>query len=67
MSEEPKKTIDERLAALTVNVELMSGMLKDVIERMDAADRRERKARQAILAGIAAYIQALQNGDEATE
>jgi hypothetical protein len=67
MSDEPKKTIDERLEALTTNVEVMSGMLHDMIARQDAADRRERKAREAIMAGIAAYIRALENGDEDEE
>ena len=57
-------TIDERLEALTINVEVMSGMLKDMLERQDAADRRERKGRQAILTGIAAYLRALENGED---
>jgi hypothetical protein len=65
MSDEPKKTIVERLEALTTNVEVMLGMLHDMIERQDAADRRERKAREAIMAGLAAYARELENdGDE---
>ena len=76
MSNQPKKTIDERLEALTTSVEVMSGMLKDMLEenekrakeaeeRFARAEKRERKARQAIMAGIAAYMAALQDGDEA--
>jgi hypothetical protein len=34
-------------------------------QEMRAADRRERKARQPILTGLAAYFRALENGDEA--
>jgi hypothetical protein len=64
-SEKPKPTLDERLGALTQSLELLTRDVEAMRERMEAADRRERKARQAILTGIAAYLRALDaNGDE---
>lgn len=64
-------TIDERLEALTINVEVMSGMLKDMLardkrraEEIRHAEDRERRGRQAILTGIAAYLRAFEDDGE---
>ena len=69
--DKPKPTLDERIQALTESGQLVFEMLKDTIANMDrmteeirAADKRERKARAAILTGIAAYLRALDNGEE---
>lgn len=48
-------TLDERLEALTQSLELLASLHRDL-------DARERRAREALLAGIAAYLQALQDG-----
>ena len=63
MNNEPKKTIDERLEALTMNLELLSREMEASHLRQEAAERRERRGRQAILTGIAAYLRALEDGD----
>ena len=55
-------TIDERLEALTMNLELMRLDLEASREAQKRLDARERQAREAILSGIAAYLRAL--GDE---
>jgi len=73
MNEEPKKpTIDERIQALTETAQLVFEMQKDTFERfdrmvkrMEVLDQRERKARQAVLAAMTAYLDALNgNGEE---
>jgi len=53
----PKLTIDERIELLTRNIQQMHA---DEQRR----DRRERKAREAMLAGIAAYFRALNDDEE---
>ena len=65
MNDERKPDMDERLQALRESVELLTHDVHEMQREMKAADRRERKARQAILTGIAAYLRALENGDEA--
>ena len=54
MPEEPRKpTIDERLEAIVQSLELLA-------HEQEALRRREEKAREALLAGISAYLRALQ-------
>ncbi len=66
MSEERKLTIDERLEALTHSLELMQLESERHQEEIARLDARERRARQALLVGIAAYLNALdENGDAA--
>jgi hypothetical protein len=73
MDEQSKPSIDERLEALTQNVEILThdvhelqDSMREMQRRMDAADLRERKARRALLVGIQAYLNALDdNGDGA--
>lgn len=50
-------TIDERIEALTQSLELLASLHRDL-------DARERRAREALLTGIAAYLRALNNGEE---
>jgi len=64
-------TIDERLEALTQTLELMAHDAEASRERaaadrerMKRLDARERQAREALMAGIAAYMQALAEGDD---
>lgn len=71
MDEQPKPTIDERLEALAQNVQLLSvnvHAMQEDTRRWEAEqkrlDKRERRGREAILAGIAGYWQALQAPDE---
>ena len=59
MSGETPKTIDERLDALTQSVELLASIHKGNEERIKRLDQREREAREALLAGIVAYLRAL--------
>ena len=71
MSDEPKPTIDERLEALAQSLELLTADVHQMQEenrkrdeRMAELDARERRAREALLSGIAAYLRALGEGDE---
>ena len=57
MPEEKKPTLDERLEALVHSLELAE------IERKEL-DARERKGREALLAGIARYLQVLGGDDK---
>lgn len=66
MDNEQKPTIDERLQALTMNLELMAREMEETKKRQDEADRRERKGRQAILRGIAEYLRALNGEDDSS-
>jgi hypothetical protein len=62
-----KPTIDERLEALTQSLELLTrdheAKTRRLDEEMRRLDRRERNAREALLSGIAAYLQALKADD----
>jgi hypothetical protein len=78
MNEERKPTIDERIRALTESGQLVFEIQKDTLAAIDRlteqvgqlteqvrqADQRERKGRQAILTGVAAYLRALENGED---
>ena len=61
-----KPTIDERLEALTQSLELLSVNMHAMQEKQAEQDERERRGRAALLAGIAAYLQALQDGGDAS-
>lgn len=64
MSETPKKrTIDERLDALTMNFELALQEIEASRKRTEELDRREREGREALLAGIAGYLRALRGNE----
>lgn len=63
----PKRTIDERIDALTMNLELISADIEAFRRRSEELDRRERQGREALLAGIAAYLRALQGEQPGTE
>ena len=69
MSDQNKRSLDERLDALTMNLEMLTRNMHDARERMDRLDRRERQARKALLSGIIAYMTALEenNGQDAPE
>ena len=59
-----KPTLDERLQAVIESLELQAREMEAMRARMDRLDARERRARQALLSGIAAYLQALQEDGE---
>lgn len=71
MPEDKPKSIDERLEALAMNLELLTTnvhdlqdslhTMKEAHERMDA---RERQLREALLRGVAGFIRGLGNGEE---
>jgi hypothetical protein len=63
--------IDERLGNISQQLEIITGMqlaselrAEEHERRMQELGARERKAREALLTGIAAYLRALANGDE---
>jgi hypothetical protein len=58
-------TIDERLEALTQTLELQLRDAEAEREKLKRLDARERLAREALMRGIAAYLQALAEEDEA--
>lgn len=64
----PKRTIDERLDALlnalTMNFELAFQEMEVFRKRTEDLDRREREGREALLAGIAAYLRALRGNQD---
>jgi len=66
---QPKKTIDERLEALTMNLEILTAdvhAMQTAQRAFQAAQEgyaeRERKLRDALMIGIVAFMQALENG-----
>jgi hypothetical protein len=59
-----KPTLDERLTALRESVELLTHDIHEMQATMARLDSRERRARQALLTGIAAYLRALNENDE---
>lgn len=61
--DERKPTIDERLEALTANLELAWRDIEAYRIRQEQLDARERKAREAILSGIVRYLEVMK-GDE---
>lgn len=63
MTDEPKKPgLDERLEAVVESLELMRLEMEQYRASQILQDGRERRARLAILAGIRAYLEAL-NGE----
>jgi hypothetical protein len=61
--EDHEPTIDERLQALTHSLELMQLDTEQWRADTKRLDARERKARAAILAGIAGYLRELNRED----
>lgn len=61
--ENGKAPIDERLEALVQSLELMRHDMEASERRMEALDARERRAREALLSGIAAYLRVLGEDD----
>jgi hypothetical protein len=63
LSEEQKPSLDERLKAIAHKLELLKADLaqwQEEQKRLEKRlDRRERKAREALRSGIAAYLRAL--------
>jgi hypothetical protein len=57
-------TIDERLQALTHSLELMQLDMETYRAEQERLDKRERRAREALLSGIAAYLRALSTDDD---
>lgn len=55
-NEQPPKTIDQRLEALTMNLELLSRDVEAMKERMKRADQREREGHRTILAAVEGYL-----------
>jgi hypothetical protein len=73
-NDKPKKTIDERLdrlverhEALSQSVESLTHDIHQMQAQQERFDKRERKAREALLSGIAAYLRALQQEPEEGE
>ena len=60
-------SIDERLQVVTQNLELLSQDIHQMQDEMRRLDARERKGREALLAGIAAYLRTLQDNDNGDE
>ena len=60
--EQRNPTIDERLEALVQSLELAQIEQERLRAEQERLDRRERNARAALLAGIAAYLEALNEG-----
>lgn len=63
-------SIDERLENISQQLEIITGMqhaaelrFEEHERKMEAQDTRERRAREALLSGIAAYLRALGNGN----
>jgi hypothetical protein len=61
--DEQKPTIDERLQALTHNLELVMLDIEATRKQQKRLDQRERNAREALLSRIAAYLRALKNDE----
>lgn len=58
-------TTDERLDALVVTVENIAGIVKDMLERQDAANERaeaDREAMREVVAGLSANLVRLAEG-----
>jgi hypothetical protein len=62
-----KPTIDERIAALTMNLELERHEREMWEKRMKLLDARERRARQALLMGISTFLEVLNQPEEGEE
>lgn len=69
-----KPTIDERLEALVMSLELERHEREEAAKRMDLwekrlklLDARERRARQALLMGISTYLEVLNQPIEGEE
>jgi hypothetical protein len=61
-------TLDERITALTTDLELLRGMMKDSLQRADRVEARTEQQRLAVLKAIKAYIEAMMtNGGEPEE
>ena len=61
--DEKKPTIDERLEALAQSLELMRMDTEAFQAEVRRLDARERRARNALLSGITAYLQALKEDE----
>lgn len=66
--------IDERLEALTQSLEILTHDMhsaqeqaKRLEERTRRLDNRDRRLREALMAGVAAYLQVLAEGDDDAE
>jgi len=55
------------LDSLHANIAELTETTEKWVEQTKRLDARERKARGALLSGIAAYLRALQDGDEEEE
>jgi len=62
--EQRKPTIDERLEVLVQSLELAQHEQERLRAEQERLDRRERRARAALLTGIAAYLEALNEGND---
>lgn len=62
MDQEPKPTIDERLEALTHNLELMSHEIETIRASQERLDRGQRQARQGLLAAYLIAVNENQPG-----
>lgn len=61
--EERWKRIEEKHLAIAESIELLTHDIHEIQERQNRLDARERRAREALLTGIQAYLRALNNGD----
>jgi hypothetical protein len=59
-AEQRWKRIEDKHLGLAQSVELLTHDIHEMQKKHDRLDARERKAREALLSGIAAYLRALQ-------
>jgi hypothetical protein len=57
-------SLDERLEALTHSLELMQMEQQRLAETHKRLEERERQGRRALLTGVAAYLQTLNDEDQ---
>jgi hypothetical protein len=62
-----KPTIDQRLEALAQSVELLTRDIHEMQTEFSRLDARERKARLSLLAGIQAYLKAMNEPEQGRE
>jgi hypothetical protein len=60
-------TIDERLEAITQSLEVLTHDVHSAQERTKRLEDRDRRLREALMAGVAAYLQVLAEDDDDAE
>ncbi|MBV8819698.1 MAG: hypothetical protein JO022_15160 [Acidobacteriaceae bacterium] len=57
-------SIDERLQAIAINLEILTRDMQDTQQQLKRLDERERKARKALITGTIAYMNELEQEDQ---